>query len=532
MSRSISLEAVNLAPKRKQLPTQESGPNPILIVLLVIAGGIFAAAGWLATRPVDPEGPEIAGSAQPLASRDSANQDATPGSGDRPNVVIMLVDTLRVDRLGAYGCDKPTSPNIDGLAKQGVVFESCNSTAPWTLPSVVSMHSSTFPCEHRVLKDGQRLSSSIKTLAERFKESGYATASFHANPYAGRMSGLDRGFDFSKGMPFVNGATVEQWLATSPGSPFFLNIHNIEPHNPYDVAKQFIEPFGQAGQAEKQSTMDRYLNFRKLTRVDFENNRPLGTTDNTAEQLAALKMLDDYKPTIDLLYDAAVLKADFRVGQVLTTLVKKGLWDNTLFVLVSDHGEELGDHGGWMHDQSVYQELIHVPLIVRFPGNRFAGQRVKQTVSLVDLAPTLLAVIGQRDRVEGMRGQSMLPLVAGRSNADAEEMRVTSMRINRKKYYKPYKEGRGDLNVVVRKGSYKGIWNVETKSFELYNLAADPKESAELAQKQPELVDEMQQFARAWLTECGQSAPKTPSGSIDSMDNETLKALRSLGYVE
>ncbi|MFQ5490931.1 MAG: sulfatase, partial [Phycisphaerae bacterium] len=347
------------------------------MLLGVAALGLFAWAGWMASKPVEPSDPDQA-------------DDAQVESATQPHVVIMLIDTLRADRLGVYGYGLTTSPNIDALAGESVVFEQCSAPAPWTLPSVASLLTSTFVCEHGLTVDKQKLAGGLIPLAERLKPLGYATASFFANFYAGPLSGLDRGYDLAKSVRFAAGAEISPWLDTVPSRPFHLYLHNIEPHNPYNAGDRFVQPFGQVLADDKELVKQAYLAYRRLTRADYAAKRRVGTTDNTSEQDAAMARLASIKPTIDVLYDAAVRKADFRVGRIIDLLKRRNLWDNTVFILTSDHGEELGDHGGWLHDQSVYEELLRVPLMVHFPGGRFAGRRLAESVSLIDVMPTIL----------------------------------------------------------------------------------------------------------------------------------------------
>ena len=452
--------------------------------------------------------------------------------------MLFLIDTLRADRLGAYGYDAPTSPHIDALAREAVVFERGYSAAPWTLPSVVSLFTSTFPCEHGVVIEGQK--SSIETLAERVKPLGYSTASFFANVFAGPMSGMDRGFDRCEYQPATDASVVEQWLDTLPDGPSLLYVHNVEPHDPYKASNASFALFwqrfvAQSGSPEQQPTATRKLieglwrGYRQLTKIDFVRKRPPGTTDNSAGQERAMEAIARHADLIDVLYDAAVRDADARLGRIVATLKQRGRWDDTLFVLMADHGEELGDHGGWQHDQSVYDELVRVPLMIKFPASSgIAPARVEQAVSLVDLMPTILDYCGQVPESDATSGRSLLPLIDG---AEGAEWVVPAMRINRKKFYKPYKEQRGDLNVVVCRDQWKGIWNAQPATVELYDLREDPREQRNLAGQRPELTAAIREHATAWLEACAaRSIGEAPEQ--EELTPEQLERLRTLGYVK
>jgi arylsulfatase A-like enzyme len=468
----------------------------------------------------------------------------TVGSGCQPsveppevtrpaNVVIFLVDTLRADRLGAYGYPKPTSPNIDSLAASGVLFEQASAPSPWTLPSVVSLMLSALPCEHNVLTDGEKVSAEARTLPVRLQQASYNTASFFANPYAGPFGGLEEGYDVWRPMDEqVDGEVVSTWLSSldpATAEPFFVYIHNTEPHNPYRADPSFVERFGEVSREARQEVEKAYRLYRRLTRIDYDENRPLGTTDNTAKQDELIRRLTVLGPQIDVLYDATVAEADDRVGSVVAALEQAGVWEDTLFILLADHGEEFGDHSSWQHDQSVYEELIRVPLIIRFPRNEFAGRRVNEPVTLLDVAPTIVDYLGAPALAEHFRGISLLPLIEGA--ADTGVMRVTAMRYNKKKYYRPHKEERGDLNLVVRHGSWKGIWNAETDTVELYDLGNDPDERENVSQEEGELAERMRGFARARLAECEAIAMEASSGNEPELDEETRRRLEALGYV-
>jgi arylsulfatase A-like enzyme len=497
--------------------------------MAVLALGLIGYAAWLGSSPVRPSDASR-GTAEP---GDAAPATPEPTTSGPPNVVIFLIDTLRADRVGTYGYDKPTTPRMDALAAESVVFEQCNAPAPWTLPSVVSLLTSTFACEHGVLVDGQRIAPQLEPLAARLGQAGYFSASFFSNAYAGKMSGLDRGFDSSKNVRFVNGQLVETWLDAAPTDrPFHLYLHNIEPHNPYNAPDRLVQQFGAVSPETKELVKECFLGYRKLTRVDFAARRPVGTTDNTAEQAEAIRRLDSLKREIDVLYDAVTRHADERLGSVIDVLKRRGRWDNTLFIVTSDHGEELGDHGGWQHDHTVCEEMIHVPLIVHFPGRRFAGRRVDDVVSLVDVMPTILEAIGRSDLLEGCRGVNLLPMIESGDLPEAANLRPTAIRINRKKYYRPYKETRGDVNLVIRQGHYKGIWNAEPQTLELYDLSTDPREMSDLSQRDPERAGLMERFARAWLDLCGSGASDPTTSHPDDLDEQTRENLRSLGYLE
>ena len=458
----------------------------------------------------------------------SAAGCAEPGPSVPPSVVLCVIDTLRADHLGAYGDERGLTPHLDALARESVVFESASAPAPWTLPSVASILTSTFPCEHATVVDGDRIPDATPTLAELLRDAGYQTASFFESPYAGSMSGLDRGFaqaeqNFDTGRKTA-GQRIDELL---PG-PFFLYVHTTDPHDPYH--ESHLGPAFAGGHEARQAINGDLQRLRSLTRADWSAKREIGSTDNSADQQRAMQSLRERREDILLLYAKDVAQADERLGTLVAALKERGLFEDTLFILVSDHGEEFDEHGGWQHDHSAYEELLHVPLLVHLPGGRGAGTRVVTPVSGVDLAPTILDVAGV-PAPEGLRGRSLLTLASGATRADeAAPIRVTGMRINRKKFSRSVREARGDHNLVARQGPWKSIWNIDTGTIELYRLSDDPSEDHDLAKREPQRARAMQRASERWLASCRPASPQPASGP--PIDAESLERLKALGYVD
>jgi len=506
-------------------------PSVILATAIV---GIVAVGLWIGLRgrsePATDDG---------LAAMDSALRSDRTGTMSPPevavkptvNIVLFLIDTLRADRLGAYGYRAhETSPNIDRLAQRGVVFEDACAPAPWTIPSVASLFTSTFPCEHNMLGKFDRLASSADTLAERLKRVGYTSYSLIGNEFLGRKFGLAQGFDRLIGGGRNGGRRVNAALGPVPPKPFFVYIHNMEPHDPYHYAPAYTPGFRVVAPAVRERMKRHFKAYKAAAEHDYRRQLPLGTNDLTAAQNEHMAVLNEMREDWSELYDASVRYGDTHVGSLMSMLQSRGFWDNTLMILLADHGEEMNDHGSWLHDQSVYDELMRVPLIVRFPGDRFAGRRVKDSVSLVDVLPTIFDYLQVPDLAKGARGKSLMPLIREEVSAKSPSLRIPGMRVNVTRFYRPWVTTRGDTNIVIRQQQWKGIWNVDIDTFELYDLSEDPLEKVNIQAQHPQLVKAMTDYARTWREHCQEQAQETEE--VGKLDDKTLRRLRALGYVD
>jgi arylsulfatase A-like enzyme len=451
-------------------------------------------------------------------------------------VIIYLVDTLRADRLGTYGYGvRPTSPVIDALVAESVVFDNAYAPAPWTVPSVASLITSTFPCEHGVLSERNKLNSNLETLAEHLGRLGYFSLALYENPYSGPMIGLDRGYQISEHRKHpVEGVTsmaelVDSALKQASEEQFFLFVHTTEPHDIERVPTDFIQKFGFVRVDRRQEYYRAFWEYHQALAPDWSSREPLGTTDNSIEQRKAFDVLKDMNEDMDLLYDASVLWADDNLGGVIDRLKQRGVWNNAIFIFVSDHGEEFDEHGAWFHGQSVYEELMRAPLVIRFPGGKFGGKRINAPVSLVDIMPTILDYIGRPDLCVNCRGTSLMSKVQEADSSTIGAVSILAMRDDQKSYDWVSHPVRGNVNVAMRQGSWKGIWNHDVKSFELYDLAADPDEQTDLSNDNPELTRRLRDQAMEWLKACRENAYQAEEAG--ELDDETREQLRALGYV-
>jgi arylsulfatase A-like enzyme len=449
--------------------------------------------------------------------------------GDVP-VIIYLVDTLRADRLGAYGYRRSISPEIDALAAESVLFEQAYAPAPWTLPSVSSLITSTYTCEHGLALK-KKLNPALKTLAERLQSVGYLNGGAYNNLWVGPLAGLDRGYDLLSERTLAQqgrAGDVRQFLDQVNDQPFLMYLHTMEPHDTYLTPYRFFSETGHVSVDLRKNYETLISDYNAARQADWMAGKAVGVTDNTDEQEKLFSSLLGMQDSIELLYDGAVRWADHNLGEVIDVLKERGVWDRAIFIFLSDHGEELGDHGGWLHGQSVYEELVRIPLLIHFPGGEHAGRRVDPPVSLVDIMPTIFDYLGRADLCAGCRGVSLLPLVVGKTHQTASRYSIPALRANRAFYFRPYKESRGDLNVVVRQDRWKGIWNEELSALELYDLDLDPNEKLDVSAQYPELSNAMSQEARNWIDDCHARASQPED--IGKLDIQTQEKLRALGY--
>jgi len=270
----------------------------------------------------------------------------------RPNIVLYVVDTVRADRLGVYGYEKPTSPRLDAFAAGAVLFENAYAQSSWTRPAVASLFTGLLPPAHRTVGRRSVLPEDALTLAEILAANGYEGMGLVRNPNVSRTFGFAQGFARFRSEDRERDETmldrVRPWLdgRQNAEGPFFLFLHAIDPHGPYDPAPEFEEMFEAGGAPEHYRTV-RYL--LRLNRGEVEPE------PGTAEALSRL-------------YDAEVAQNDRAFGELLDELGARGMDEDTAVIYVSDHGEEFQEHGRWEHGLSLYEEVLRIPLVMRLPG--------------------------------------------------------------------------------------------------------------------------------------------------------------------
>lgn len=336
----------------------------------------------------------------------------------RPNIIVICIDTLRADHLSLYGYHQQTSPVLDSWArKTAVVFETVVAPAPWTLPSHLSMFTGLSAQRHGVNHPAP-VPSSFETLAERLRADGYATMAVTGGRYLHASYGLSQGFDaFSSPVDPTRDEidleveTALDWLGQARDEgPFFLFFHTYEVHDPYTAREPAYSSFG--GRQEDRNGLVVMTRTTANTPEDgFRRRRVLFERSSRADQdqLVAWEDVDEVKH----LYDSGIARADAAIGRIFNALETLGLAESTVIAVTSDHGEALGEHHLAGHT-SLYDHDLLVPMVVRLPDGMGAGSRVTEQVRLIDLAPTILEIVGS-ERIADADGVSLLPLVRGAS---------------------------------------------------------------------------------------------------------------------
>ena len=430
----------------------------------------------------------------------------------RPNIILISLDTLRPDHLQIYDYHRETAPALAMLATQSVVFDNAFSQAPKTGPAHMSLFTGLYPSAHGVQNldetDNRALSTEIPLMAETLQAAGYQTAGFTGGGHMGPTLGFDRGFDtfMTGGMQFRRAADWVRGLSTED-QPFFLLVHTYSIHDPYLPEKRF-QVFGSPdysgeiiGDEEEMEALvgeaweDQHQEFWERVDADSE------------EDLTRLRDL----------YDGGILATDFQLNQLLGILQEHGVLEDALVVVLSDHGEEFKDHGGYLHE-SLYQENLRIPLLMRFPGELgtgLAGARVQSTVRLIDVLPTLMDYLAI-DGEGRFQGESFLPLLEEPHRAVPQELLSEYPR-------------RGHR--AIQLGAWKLIINPDGQE-ELYDLGADPSESNNLIDRHPEEAERLRRRLAQLVAESEGIQHLVMTGEARDLDPEVKRQLEALGYIE
>jgi len=476
-------------------------PHTALSLLLFVV--VLGAAAHLLLRPGKP-----------------ASDDTGLQWPEHPNVLLLGLDTVRAD----YVCNTAQSgvhtPYMEALARDGIRFERCISTAPWTLPSFASIFTGRLPYQHGAIGgDFQMLDEDHTTIAEYFDAAGYNTVGFVGVPYLTETYGMTQVYNADIGLPQfrqqVDRATMITSLSLAylkrfSDRPFYLFSHYYDPHSPYAPPPPYdsIYYFDRDPRGPGEPIMDTIMASHTLP----DHHKRSGRYD-------WLEGVTDWQyPPAQ--YAAEVSYTDEHVGRLLEGLKELGLYDDMLIVLTADHGEHLMDHDIYFTHYLPYQETIHVPLIVKLPGNRGAGRVIADPVSTLDILPTILAVAGLEATVD-LEGHNLAKALLGRA-----EIGLRTLLAEQGSAHDRYTK-------VVIEYPWKLMYFNEddTERYALYRLDRDPYERQDLAAVEPGIVAELTD--RLW-SKFARETPVTADGRARPADlsEEEKRRLRALGYVD
>jgi choline-sulfatase len=418
----------------------------------------------------------------------------------RPNVLLITLDTTRADYFSGYGFGLPTTPNLDALARRGVRFSDATSQIPLTGPSHATILTGLYPHQHGAIRNAVPLLEDIPTLAERVGAQGYRTAAFVSGwTLRDNLSGLARGFDIYddqmedryhlvNSQRFAHQVTppAMEWMRANAKRPFFLWVHYFDPHTPYKR--------------------------RDKSHAILEKASPA--------TMAAL-------PERNQDYASEIHYTDLWIGKLLQTLKELELESETIVVVTADHGEALGEHGYVGHGRRVYQEILHVPFIMSWPGKIPEDKTVDAPVGLVDVAPTLMQLMDLPTMGEG---ENLVPTFGEGELAK----RYTMRRI----FFETYPGARKGIwklfsppvSVIpslagFREGPLKFVYDTSEKQSRVFNVGSDPGELLDLMAEYPTYSSSAMQLV-GWIE--NSSVATGESGASE----EDLEKLRSLGYVD
>ena len=447
-----------------------------------------------------------------------------------PSIIVVLVDTLRADYLGFHGFAGAISPNLDRLATESIVFDRAYSQAPWTKPAIASLFTGLEVPVHRVLThrgqygapDEPRAGAAVETdilppgaetLAESLSVAGYETAAFVANPWIRRAHGFAQGFAHFDERFVANDTPADKildaaraWLAERDGAkPFFLYLHLMDVHDPYDAPDADVEAVRSSPSLGED---------RRLERTQLPPGMMAGMTARRVPwvQTEAVLSLREWRAR----YAAGVHAFDRRFGPFVDELRESGQLDQAVLIVTSDHGEELFEHGDWAHGKNLHNHQLQIPLLVRLPHAAEAGRRVDSLAALIDVMPTVLGLAGV-DVPEVVQGQDLGAQLRGDKGVQREAVFASGVKWHPERH-------------ALQSREHKLIKDVVAGGIALYDSVGDPGEQNEIAESQPVEAFQLSEALDRHLAVAVQH-PGIGRASAE-IDPQVQERLRSLGYLE
>ncbi len=441
------------------------------------------------------------------SDRQTSPPTSIPGrSGRRPDVFIYVIDALRRDRGGCYGCQRPTTPAIDAFAKEAVLFEDAQTPASWTRPAVGSLLTGLDPLVHGTLSAQHKLPDWPVTLAEALRPTGYGTVGISTNGNLISELGFAQGFDvfrFRNRAPALWAvAELSAFLRQARG-PVFAYLHTVEPHSPYEPSPENRRLFDRGFQGRCDGSLESLLRY-------------IGTPVSLSR--------DDREHLLDL-YDAEVRDADAGFAEFLATLRRTHRYQDALIILTADHGESFGEHGTMQHGDSLAGEELHIPLIVKLPAGRLGGTRAKAPVTLTDLYPTVLHATGAEVRLQySLWGRDLFGPAGPRRQMFAHVRTVDN--------------GDCDLVSCTDEDGYKRVLALTDRDHSVPDLAiglwgpSDPAERTDLSARLPVRAAYDEQLIAGWLSQEQAARGKRAAPEAGALSEDLMRSLKALGYVK
>ncbi len=438
---------------------------------------------------------------------------------ERNYVFLICADTLRADHLQTYGYQKETSPFLDKFAQDSIVFYNAYAQAPWTLPSHMSLFTALYEFNHGI-KRGTIISPNIHYLVEELAQK-FSTRSFNGGIYVSSNFGFFRGFDLFKSIPhdqYSPEATRKLFnlarndLNKTSFLHAFYFLHTYQTHSPYNPPLNHLKRFNPA------------------PKYTYLSAPTVGSNHKEQYKQLPQEMVDAY---IDL-YDAEIFVFDLWFGRFLDYLKKQNIYDNSMIIFMSDHGEEFFDHAGWGHTHSLYNELIRVPLIIKLPQNRFQGTRLETEVGLIDIMPFILNYYDIPFDEKAVDGKDLMPVIRGKGR---NRILISSLTSGFYIPSLPFKISRIENH---RKIIFNLPYTEETLAFfrtppppyhqfEYYNLLQDPREKTNIYESR---IAEIRKYRELFeiIVQKGRNNLESKDKPVE-FDKNLIEALKSLGYV-
>jgi arylsulfatase A-like enzyme len=436
------------------------------------------------------------------------------------NVLIVVIDAARADHLRCYGYPRDTTPNIDRLASESVVFTNHFCQMPFTTPSTASLFTGQFPDTHGIIDPALHYRKPEFTMAKAFGRAGFRTALFSSTPCASPAMGVGTSFgkayyklkdtaDSSSFSPEALLPPLRRWLSENRGHRFLAYVHFVPPHWPYEQPPEMTELF--SGQQPPGFTREAY------TPQQFD--LPIVDRTRTREPLPLPEWIN--------LYDANLRYADWAVGEVISILRGQDLLESTLLIVTADHGEAFGEHGFIWHTHAIHDEVGHIPLVVRFPRNQVPSRTINCLTQTIDLLPTLCDLFEIPCPPDQVQGCSLLPVLSGLADTAAE---YTVLKSRRPEKY------------LIRDERYALLLYPNPEWRALYDLADDPGQRRNVIDGNRDQVERLlglfREYAQdqrrpphAFLAEGAQEEPEHEP-DLSRLPADVRKQLKALGYLE